>query len=73
MSALYIAENKINLKGGISSNRAHRINSNSLRKDILNNIGIGIGYEFNDLILDINAYSYANSNFIYGIVITSKF
>jgi len=73
LSALYIAKNKINLKGGISSNRAHRINSNSLRKDILNDIGIGIGYEFNDLILDFNAYSYANSNFIYGIVITSKF
>ena len=73
LSALYIAKNKINLKGGISSNRSDRINSNQLSKDIFNDIGIGIGYEIDNLTLDFNTYSYSNSNFIYGIAIASRF
>ena len=73
LSALYTTKNKINLKGGISSNRDDRINSNQLSKDILNDIGVGIGYEFDNLILDFNTYSYSNNNFIYGISIASRF
>ena len=73
LSALYKTKNNINLKGGISSNRSDRINSNQLSKDIFNDIGIGIGYEFDNLILDFNTYSYSNSNFIYGIAIASRF
>jgi len=73
LSALYKTKNNINLKGGISSNRSDRINSNQLSKDIFNDIGIGIGYEFDNLTLDFNTYSYSNSNFIYGIAIASIF
>ena len=73
LSALYKTKNNINLKGGISSNRSDRINSNQLSKDIFNDIGIGIGYEFDNLTLDFNTYSYSNSNFIYGIAIASRF
>jgi len=73
LSALYKTKNNINLKGGISSNRSDRINSNQLSKDIFNDIGIGIGYEFDNLTLDFNTYSYSDSNFIYGIAIASRF
>ena len=73
LSALYKTKNNINLKGGISSNRSDRINSNQLSKDIFNDIGIGIGYEIDNLTLDFNTYSYSNSNFIYGIAIASRF
>jgi len=73
LSALYTTKNNINIKSGISSNRFDRINSNQLSKDIFNDIGIGIGYEFDNLILDFNTYSYSNNNFIYGISIASRF
>jgi len=72
-SALYMIKNNIFIKGGISSNRIHRIKSNQFIDGILNDIGMGVGYEFENLVIDFNLYTYSNTNSIYGITIASKF
>ena len=73
LSALYKTKNNIFIKGGMSSNRIHRIKSNQFIDVLLSDIGMGVGYEFDNLIVDFNTYTYSNSNSIYGITIASKF
>ena len=57
----------------MSSNRIHRIKSNQFIDVLLSDVGMGVGYEFDNLIVDFNTYSYSKSNSIYGITIASKF
>ena len=73
LSALYKTKNNIFIKGGMSSNRIHRIKSNQFIDVLLSDVGMGVGYEFDNLIVDFNTYTYSNSNSIYGITIASKF
>ena len=73
MSMLYKTSNNLYIKGGISTNRAQRNRGSQLIKNILNDSGFGLGYEFDDITIDFNTYSYSNSNSIYGISISSKF
>ena len=40
---------------------------------LLSDVGMGVGYEFDNLIVDFNTYTYSNNNSIYGITIASKF
>ena len=73
LSALYKTKNNIFIKGGMSSNRINRIKSNQFIDVLLSDVGMGVGYEFDNLIVDFNTYTYSNSNSIYGITIASKF
>ena len=73
MSMLYKTSNNLYIKGGISTNRAQRNRGSQLIKNILNDSGFGLGYEFDDITIDFNTYSYSNSHSIYGISISSKF
>jgi len=73
LSFLYKLSIKSYVKAGISSNRLNRITGNSFAKNIMNDIGFGFGYDFDDFYIDFNIYSYSNTHSIYGITLASKF
>ena len=73
VSALYKTYNNVFLKGGISSNRIDRISGDQLRNNLLNDIGFGIGYAFDNIVLDFNTFTYSDSHSIFSITISSKF
>ena len=73
VSALYKTYNNVFLKGGISSNRIDRISGDQLRKNLLNDIGFGIGYAFDNIVLDFNTFTYSDSHSIFSITISTKF
>ena len=72
-SFLYKLSIKSYVKAGISSNRLNRITGNSFAKNLMNDIGFGFGYDFDDFYIDFNIYSYSNTHSIYGITLASKF
>ncbi|MBK53994.1 MAG: hypothetical protein CMG58_05255, partial [Candidatus Marinimicrobia bacterium] len=73
VSALYKPYKNLYFKGGVSSNRIDRISGDQLRRNLFNDIGFGVGYAFDNIILDCNTFTYSDSHSIFSIAISSKF
>ena len=72
-SALYKPYSNLYLKGGVSSNRLDRISGDQLRRNLFNDMGFGVGYAFDNIIIDCNTFTYSDSHSIFSIAISSKF
>ena len=73
VSALYKPYNNIYFKGGVSSNIKDRISGDQFRRNLFNDMGFGVGYAFDNIILDCNTFTYSDSHSIFSIAISSKF
>ena len=73
VSFLYRNSNNVFIRGGTSTNRSDRISGNQFIRNILNDIGLGFGYEMETLSIALNTFSYSNSHLLYGFSISSKF
>ena len=73
VSALYKLYNNIYFKGGVTSNRIDRISGDQLRRNLFNDMGFGVGYAFDNIIIDCNIFTYSDSHSIFSIAISSKF
>ena len=65
--------NGLIVKSGLSSNRFGQIKSGSILKNIFSDLGLGIAYGTDDLIIDLGTYSYGPGGHIIGVGISSKF
>ena len=73
VSALYKPYNNIYFKSGVSSNIKDRISGDQFRRNLFNDMGFGVGYAFDNIILDCNTFTYSDSHSIFSIAISSKF
>ena len=73
VSVLYKPYNNLYFKGGVSSNRLDRISGDQLRRNLFNDMGFGVGYAFDNIIIDCNTFTYSDSHSIFSIAISSKF
>ena len=53
-SVLYKPYNNLYFKGGVSSTRLDRISGDQLRRNLFNDMGFGVGYAFDNIIIDCN-------------------
>ena len=72
-SVLYKPYNNLYFKGGVSSTRLDRISGDQLRRNLFNDMGFGVGYAFDNIIIDCNTFTYSDSHSIFSIAISSKF
>tara|TARA_Y100000741_G_scaffold216382_1_gene164937 strand:+ start:168 stop:1064 length:897 start_codon:yes stop_codon:yes gene_type:complete len=73
VSAFSKPYNNIYFKGGVSSNIKDRISGDQFRRNLFNDMGFGVGYAFDNIILDCNTFTYSDSHSIFSIAISSKF
>jgi len=73
VSFLFRNSDNLFFRGGISTNRSHRLSGNEFIKNVFNDVGFGFGYEIESLSLALNTFSYSNSHLLYAFSISSKF
>lgn len=73
ISGIIKFENNIILKAGTSSNRYNQKIDSSIFSNIFSDLGIGLAYEMDEIIIDIGSYSYGPGGYIFGIGVSSKF
>ena len=73
ISGLLKLNNGLIVKSGLSSNRFDQKTSGSILKNIFSDLGLGIAYGTDDLIIDLGTYSYGPGGHIIGVGISSKF
>ena len=61
------------VKSGLSSNRFDQKTGSSIFKNIFSDLGFGIAYGTDDLIIDLGTYSYGPGGHLIGVGISSKF
>ena len=73
ISGLLKLKNGLIVKSGLSSNRFDQKTGSSIFKNIFSDLGLGIAYGTDDLIIDLGTYSYGPGGHIIGFGISSKF
>ena len=73
ISGIIKFKNNIILKAGTSSNRYDQKIDSSIFSNIFSDLGIGLAYEMDEIIIDIGSYSYGPGGYIFGIGFSSKF
>ena len=73
ISGLLKLKNGLIVKTGLSSNRFDQKTGSTIIKNIFSDLGLGIAYGTDDLIIDLGTYSYGPGGHIIGFGISSKF
>ena len=67
MSGIYKFDNNLLIKAGTSTNRSDQITNISFMRSIFSDFGIGLAYKIDDIVIDINSYSYGTGGFVFAI------
>ena len=69
-SGVYNLEQNLFIKVGTSTNRFDQNINSSFVRNIFSDLGIGIVYKIDDIIVDVNSYSYGTGGLVFGIGIS---
>ncbi|MBT7524188.1 MAG: hypothetical protein HN653_00795, partial [Candidatus Marinimicrobia bacterium] len=58
------------IKAGTSTNRFDQTINSSFGQNIFSDLGIGLVYKIEDIIVDINSYSYGTGGLVFAIGIS---
>lgn len=72
-SWIYSFSSDFNIRGGISSNKLDLMTDVSFIRNVFSDFGLGIGYNQEDIDIDMNIYSYGPSGFVFSMGISILF
>ncbi|MEA1881123.1 MAG: hypothetical protein U9N31_01795 [Candidatus Marinimicrobia bacterium] len=72
-SGRLILNNGLIIKGGTSSNKADQMTNVSFIRNVFSDLGIGIAYEVEDIMFDMNTYTYGPGGFIFAMGISVRY
>ena len=70
ISGIYRFKNNLLIKAGTSSNRLDQLTNTSFLRSIFTDLGIGLAYQIDDIMIDVNSYSYGTGGLILGLGIS---
>ena len=70
ISGIYRFKNNLLIKAGTSSKRLDQLTNTSFLRSIFTDLGIGLAYQIDDIMVDVNSYSYGTGGLILGLGIS---
>jgi len=70
LSGIYKFDSNLFIKAGTSTNRFDQTINSSFGQNIFSDLGIGLVYKIEDIIVDINSYSYGTGGLVFAIGIS---
>ena len=70
LSGIYTFDKNLFIKGGTSTNRFDQTINSSIVRNIFTDFGVGLIYKIEDIVVDVNSYSYGTGGLVFGIGIS---
>tara|TARA_B110000467_G_scaffold34700_1_gene31750 strand:+ start:503 stop:1396 length:894 start_codon:yes stop_codon:yes gene_type:complete len=67
LSGIYKFDKNLFIKGGTSTNRLDQTINSSFFRNIFSDFGIGLIYKIEDIVVDVNSYSYGTGGLVFAI------
>ncbi|MBC8346787.1 MAG: hypothetical protein ISR82_04945 [Candidatus Marinimicrobia bacterium] len=73
LSGLLHLRNGIMIKGGTSTKKSGLMTSGPFIKDLFADMGVGVSYKIEDILIDINSYSYGPGGIVFAFGISVRY
>ena len=67
LAGIYKFDKNLFIKGGTSTNRLDQTINSSFFRNIFSDFGIGLIYKIEDIVVDVNSYSYGTGGLVFAI------
>ncbi|MBT7495333.1 MAG: hypothetical protein HN665_02720 [Candidatus Marinimicrobia bacterium] len=72
-SGLLYLRNGLIIKGGTSTNKSAQMTDVSFVKNLFSDVGLGVSYEFEDILFDLNTHAYGPGGFVFAFGLSVRY
>ena len=73
LSGLFHLRNGLMIKGGTSTKKSGQMTDASFVNNLFADMGIGLSYEIEDILIDINSYTYGPGGLVFAFGISVRY